>query len=162
MFGGTGRYRLVVEGIGSSAPFEIRDDFLDEGFKVAMQGMFYQRMGCAEAPAGNFPKARRPLYRQGVEPDKFTVLVSAHDMVTGRNPDDRRWYGSTLTGDTAHVTWGGWTDAYDNDQRPDNFICVFDLLLTYYLHPAAFSDGQLYVPEAGNGVPDLLDEALWQ
>ena len=158
----SGKYRLVIEEIGSSQPFIISEDRFDEAFKVAMQGMFYQRMGCEEKPAGDFPKARRPLFKQGVEPENFKVFISKKNMVTGKNPDDRNFYSEELTGEIAEATWGGWTDAYDNDQRPVNFICVFDILMTYYLNPQAFSDGQLYVPETGNNIPDIIDEALWE
>ncbi len=161
-FTGAGTYKLVINGIGSSAPFAIGDDIMGEPFRTAMQGMFYQRMGCDEAPAGDFPLARRPLFRQGVEPEGFKVLISKREMVTGVNPDRRSWYAEELTGEVARETWGGWSDAYDNDQRPDNFICVFDILLTYYLNPTAFTDGQLYIPEISNGIPDILDEALWE
>jgi len=83
-------------------------------------------------------------------------------MITGKNPDDRKFYSGELTGEIAEATWGGWSDAYDNDQRPVNFICVFDILLAYYLNPEAFTDNQLYIPETGNGIPDIIDEALWQ
>ncbi len=157
-----GKYRLVVEGIGCSPVFEIGSNQFSEPFKVAMQGMFYQRMGCEEKPAGNFPHARRPLFKQGVEPADFKVYVSKKDMVTGRNPDDRNFYSEEITGEIANATWGGWSDAYDNDQRPVNFVCVFDILMTYYLNPRAFSDNQLYVPETNNGIPDIIDEALWE
>ncbi len=157
-----GTYRLVVEGLGSSYPFDIGPNRYEEAFKVAMQGMFYQRMGCEEDPAGGFPKARQPLYKQGVDPEGFTVYISGRNMVTGVNPDNMPWYAEASTGRVAHATWGGWSDAYDNDQRPVNYICVFDILLTYYLNPAAFSDGQLYIPETDNGIPDILDEALWE
>lgn len=157
-----GNYRLVIEGIGSSAPFTIDNNPLLEAFRTAMQGMFYQRMGASESPAGGFPKARRPLYRQGVEPENFEVRISKRNMVTGVNPDNRDWYAEALTGEVVEASWGGWTDAYDNDQRPVNFICVFDLLLTFYLSPEAFSDDQLYLPESQNGIPDILDEALWE
>ncbi len=161
-FSEPGTYRLVIEGIGSSHPFIIGHNRFQEAFKTSMQGMFYQRMGCDEAPAGGFPMARRPLFKQGVEPENFVVYISEHDMVTGPNPDNRGHYSSALTGEIAQQTWGGWSDAYDNDQRPVNFICVFDLLLTYYLNPEAFTDNQLYVPETDNGIPDIIDEALWQ
>ncbi len=157
-----GEYKLVVEGIGCSPVFTIGDNRFEEAFKTAMQGMFYQRMGCAEKPAGDFPKARRPLFKQGVGPAGFKVEISNKEMVTGKNPDDRNWYSEDLSGNTARATWGGWCDAYDNDQRPVNFICVFDLLLTYYLNPEAFTDNQLYIPETGNGIPDIIDEALWE
>ncbi len=157
-----GEYRLVIEGIGSSHPFVIEENIFDEAFKVSMQGMFYQRMGCEEKPAGDFPKARRPLFKQGVEPEDFTVYISGKDMVTGKNPDDRNFYSEMLSGEIAEATWGGWSDAYDNDQRPVNFICVFDILMTYYLNPGVFSDNQLYIPETDNGIPDIIDEALWE
>jgi len=157
-----GNYRLVIEGIGCSQPFEIGQNQFELPFKTAMQGMFYQRMGCVDAPSGGFPKARRPLHKQGVEPEDFTVYISKKNMVTGTNPDNRKFYAEELTGEVAKATWGGWTDAYDNDQRPVNFICVFDLLLTYYLSPEAFTDGQLYIPETANGIPDIIDEALWE
>ncbi len=161
-FNKAGQYRLVVEGIGCSPVFEIGTNPFAEPFKVSMQGMFYQRMGCDEKPAGGFPYSRRPLFKQGVDPDGFQVFISEKDMVTGKNPDDRNFYSEALTGEIAEATWGGWSDAYDNDQRPVNFICVFDILLTYYLNPQAFSDNQLYIPETGNGIPDIIDEALWQ
>lgn len=161
-FTGSGEFRLVIEGIGCSAPFTIGFNRFEEAFKTSMQGMFYQRMGCAAVPAGGFPKARRPLYKQGVEPSGFEARISNINMVTGPNPDDINHYGSDVSGQIAESTWGGWCDAYDNDQRPVNFICVFDILLTYYLNPEVFTDDQLYIPETGNEIPDILDEALWE
>ena len=159
-----GQYRLVVEGLGCSPVFTIGDRLFEEAFKVAMQGMFYQRMGCEEKPVGGLPCTRRPLYKQGVEPEGLVVYVSNRNMVTGRNPDDLKWYAADSTDRVVKETWGGWADAYDNDQRPPNFVCVFDLLLTYYLSPSSFSDGQLHVTEseANNGIPDIIDEALWE
>jgi endoglucanase len=160
-FNRPGKYRLVVEGIGSSPVFPIEENIFEEAFKVSMQGMFYQRMGCSEKPAG-FPHSRRPLFKQGVEPEDFVVYISNREMVTGVNPDNRDWYAEDLSGEIVEESWGGWSDAYDNDQRPGNFICVFDILLTYYLNPEAFTDNQLYIPEVNNGIPDIIDEALWQ
>ena len=161
-FSEPGTYRLVIEGVGGSAPFVIGDDLFGEAFKVAMQGMFYQRMGCDDQPAGGFPKARRPLYKQGIDPEGFRVEISAKDMVRNKNPDDWKFYGEHTTGEVVPETWGGWADAYDNDQRPGNFVCAFDILLAYYLAPEAHGDSQLYIPEHGNGVPDVIDEALWE
>jgi len=161
-FNKAGKYRLVIEGIGCSPVFTIGSNQFSELFKVAMQGMFYQRMGCKEKPAGDFPHSRRPLFKQGFEPENFQVLISEKNMVTGKNPDDRSFYSDALTGEIAQTTWGGWSDAYDNDQRPVNFICVFDILLTYYLSPSVFKGDQLYIPETNNGVPDIIDEALWE
>ena len=41
-------------------------------------------------------------------------------------------------------------------------VVVAQLLMrAFELNPGAFTDGQLNLPESGNGIPDLLDEALW-
>lgn len=157
-----GLYKLVVEGMGCSPVFPISKNVYEEAFKVSMQGMFYQRMGCEEKPAGDNPYSRRPLYKQGVEPTGFKVYISEKEMVTGENPDNMDWYAEKNTGILVKESWGGWSDAYDNDQRPDNFICVFDILLAYYLAPSVYKDSQLYIPEVNNGIPDILDEVLWE
>ncbi|MFV3077221.1 glycoside hydrolase family 9 protein [Niveispirillum fermenti] len=63
---------------------------------------------------------------------------------------------------------GGWYDAGDHGKYVVNGgIALWTLL---HLHeralargkPPPFPDGSAAMPEAGNGVPDLLDEARWQ
>ena len=55
---------------------------------------------------------------------------------------------------------GGHHDAGDYNPR-----CHIDvaqqLMNAYELKPENFFDGQLSVPERGNGIPDIVDEALW-
>jgi hypothetical protein len=34
-------------------------------------------------------------------------------------------------------------------------------LLAYELAPQKFRDGELNIPESGNGIPDIVDEAKW-
>ena len=34
-------------------------------------------------------------------------------------------------------------------------------MLAYEMAPRNFTDGELSIPESGNGVPDILDEAAW-
>src|SRR5690606_23321531 len=41
-------------------------------------------------------------------------------------------------------------------------ISVHQLMSLYERDKAAFTDGQLNIPESGNGVPDVLDEARWE
>ncbi|GAA1173468.1 endoglucanase [Kitasatospora gansuensis] len=70
---------------------------------------------------------------------------------------------------TLDVT-GGWYDAGDHGKYVVNGgIATWELLSTYErsLHartgrPAALGDGTLAIPESGNGVPDILDEARWE
>ena len=55
---------------------------------------------------------------------------------------------------------GGHHDA--GDYNPRAHIDVAQALMNAYeLRPGNFTDGQLPIPEAGNGLPDIVDEALW-
>ncbi|MCZ7669345.1 MAG: glycoside hydrolase family 9 protein [Chloroflexi bacterium] len=58
---------------------------------------------------------------------------------------------------------GGWYDAGDYGKYVNaGATAVSDLLWAYELFPQQFPDGQMNIPESGNGVPDLLDEARWE
>ena len=55
---------------------------------------------------------------------------------------------------------GGHHDA--GDYNPRSHIDVAQVLMdAYEVAPKKFQDGQLNIPESGNGIPDILDEALW-
>jgi hypothetical protein len=56
---------------------------------------------------------------------------------------------------------GGWHDAGDY-QKTLWGRGVPQLLFAYEVNPGAWTDGQLHLPESGNGIPDLLDEARWE
>jgi len=58
-----------------------------------------------------------------------------------------------------HVS-GGHHDA--GDYNPRSHIDVAQVLMdAYEVAPRKFYDGQLNIPEKDNGIPDILDEALW-
>ncbi|MFR9799338.1 glycoside hydrolase family 9 protein [Streptomyces sp. MS06] len=65
---------------------------------------------------------------------------------------------------------GGWYDAGDHGKYVVNGgITTWELLSTYERslhartgHPGALGDGTLAIPESGNRVPDILDEARWE
>ena len=55
---------------------------------------------------------------------------------------------------------GGHHDA--GDYNPRSHIDVAQVLMdAYEIAPKKFYDGQLNIPEKNNGIPDILDEALW-
>ena len=55
---------------------------------------------------------------------------------------------------------GGHHDA--GDYNPRSHIDVAQsLLYAYELRPEVFTDNQLPIPEQDNGIPDIVDEALW-
>ena len=57
--------------------------------------------------------------------------------------------------------WGDYHDAADHDRLIGHVRIPAVLLTLYEMFPKAFTDGQLNIPESGNGIPDLVDEARW-
>ena len=56
----------------------------------------------------------------------------------------------------------GWHDAGNYDMYvPSTAPSAQTLLIAYELAPERFGDEALNIPESGNGVPDILDEAKW-
>ncbi len=57
---------------------------------------------------------------------------------------------------------GGWHDAGDFGKYVATTATTIGRLLSLYeMHPSLFGDGQLTIPESGNGAVDLLDEMAW-
>ena len=56
----------------------------------------------------------------------------------------------------------GWHDAGNFEMYvPSTAPTAQALLMAYEAHPELYRDGQLNIPEAGNKIPDLLDEVRW-
>jgi endoglucanase len=66
-----------------------------------------------------------------------------------------------LTGEKRTDVWGGWHDAGDWDREGWHPNVSNVLLLAYETGPQKFRDGELNIPESGNGIPDIVDEAKW-
>ena len=166
-FKSPGKYRIVLEGIGCSFPFLIGNNAIGEVFYKNMRGLFHQRCGIEKnikfTPwasdtchvntfSANFVSDDR-LYFKG---DSFkdgsgnTVRIKQFDMIK-ENATEEKCVGVK----------GGWHDAADYDRRSYHFKTVRDLLSVYLMKPQCFLDSQLNIPESGNGIPDIVDEAIW-
>ena len=55
--------------------------------------------------------------------------------------------------------YGGHSDALDWDRHLGHVSIIYDMLLPYFITNGGLSDDDLGIPESGNGIPDLLDEA---
>lgn len=135
-----GRYVLQV---GDSAPlrsvpFNIGEDFLTPLFTTVTRSYYLQRCGIAlDDSISGF--AHSPCHTHDAYLRRGDAFAPANQRLD--------------------VT-GGWHDAGDYGKySTTTAITAGQLLLLYELAPAAFPDGQLQIPESGNGVPDLLDEA---
>ena len=154
-FATPGRYRLVVEGVGCSLPFDIADDIYRRAFKVQAQGIYAQRCGCPIDPNLSGGWERIACHDEG---------IAATDLRRLDNPEHPA-FSQHLRLTDGHPTLlsasGGHHDA--GDYNPRSHIDVAQTLMTTYeMSPRLFTDSQLNVPERGNGIPDIVDEALWQ
>jgi endoglucanase len=139
-----GSYRLAVAGLPDSAPFPIAADAyraLDAG---AIRALTLNRASIAlpERIAGVYA---RPA---GHPDDKVLVHESAASKA--------RPAGTVISAPK------GWYDAGDyNKYIVNSGISTYTLLAAYEHFPRWFDKLALNLPESGNGLPDLLNEALW-
>lgn len=56
-FRGPGRYRLVVEGVGCSYPFDVADDVWQRAFVTQMRGLLHNRGGLGWTAVHHVPQA---------------------------------------------------------------------------------------------------------
>jgi endoglucanase len=160
---GTG-YRLVADG-ETSHPFEISAALYQPLFADAMSFFYTQRSGIAiEGAIAGAAYARAAGH--------LSVAPNLGDYAVPCQPPEVSLpiYGEPWTCDYALDVPGGWYDAGDHGKYVVNAgISVAQLLATFErsgraerAQGGALGDGSLRVPERGNGVPDVLDEARWE
>ncbi|WP_081933717.1 glycoside hydrolase family 9 protein [Massilia sp. 9096] len=139
-----GSYKLRVNGQPESKPFPVAADAYRALDAAAIKAYYYQRASIAIEPryAGTWA---RPLGH----PDNH-VLV--HESAASKE----RPAGTVISSPK------GWYDAGDyNKYIVNSGISTYTLLAAYEHFPQFFDALALNIPESGNGLPDLLNEALW-
>ncbi len=147
-----GRYVVAVDGIGCSYPFTIGPDPYRAAFRAAMHGLYQQRCGTAlTLPYTAWTRSACHV------PSQRPMIQSTRRLMDGHCDacDDPR-----PTGEVRNVS-GGYHDAGDWDREDGHLDVPLALAQVYELFPDRFTDGELNIPESGNGVPDVLDEARW-
>ncbi len=152
-FTGSGEFKIVVENIGCSFPFEIKDDVYREPFYYTMRGLFQQRAGIEKDLSYIEPGL---IYHRDHHTDDDGVVM----RMSSNNKN-------------VEGVWGWYHDAGDWDGYTSHKRVPLGLLMLYDLAPQNFGDGDIpnrykraaddteWTEEAGNGIPDLLDEAMW-
>ncbi|MBA6435861.1 glycoside hydrolase family 9 protein [Streptomyces sp. GMR22] len=147
---GTG-YTLTVDG-RTSHPFDLRANLYD-GLRADAMSFFYQQRSGIPIEASLAGAAHaRPAGHLGVAPNRGDTAVPCVSGVCDYTRDVR----------------GGWYDAGDQGKYVVNGgLAVWQLVNSFERakrtgHAAALGDSTLRVPERGNGVPDVLDEARWE
>ncbi len=130
-----GRYKVRSASGSESYEFDIKDDVYKAALSDSLRMLYLQRCGI-ELPkslAGNF----------------------AHKAC---HTEEAQIYGGTGFVDVS----GGWHDAGDYGRYTSPAAkAVADLLLAYEFYPNAFDDNN-NIPESGNGIADILDEARYE
>jgi hypothetical protein len=151
-----GNYYAYVPGLGRSDTFKIGADALDNAAYTTARGLFYQRSGMAlTAPWAEARFARPNSHEYDRNGRKLDTVYDAsivtsplhNQEVTGAFKDGH----------------GGWHDAGDyNKYMPTAATALWYLFTAYDIQPGHFRDNAWNIPESGNKVPDLLDEARWE
>ncbi len=155
-----GEYRLVVEGVGCSFPFRIDEHAYREAYYATTRGLYYQRAGIAkeEAYAGKWAQPRDHHPADGRTTLYYTTWPSVKG---GEGSSAKDSILAHVVGEITDWGWGWYHDAGDWDGYVHHTDVPFNLMASYEMAPQNFGDGELNIPESGNGVPDILDEAGW-
>jgi len=159
-FSQTGEYRLVVEGVGCSYPFVIADNVYKDAYYHTTRGLFYQRAGIAkeEPEAGKWAQPRDHHPDDGLTTLFYTTWPSVRG---GEGSSAKDSILANVVGEISDWGWGWYHDAGDWDGYVHHTDVPYALLACYEMAPQNFRDHQLNIPESGNGIPDILDEAGW-
>ncbi len=156
-----GRYRLCVEGVGCSFPFEIAPDAWKQAFFTSARGFYHQRSGIAiGAPFTDFQRPRAFHPDDGVKVYQSGASLLEVDMGLGTAPTFEALV-AAKTDQIVPNAWGGYFDAADWDRRIQHLAIPRGLLELNNLFPEYFDAISLNLPESNNALPDVLDEALW-
>jgi hypothetical protein len=173
-FDTAGTYRLAVEGLGASLPFQIHDGTLATFARTYALGLYHQRCGtnnvlpftrhthdaCHTAPADI--------------PDKsFKHAQEIIGQVTSEARKDRRMTAPVIKNSDASLypfaregridVSGGHHDAGDYSKYTLNSAhLIHALVFAADYFPGAGNLDNLGIPESGDGKSDLLQEAKWE
>nr|WP_282566318.1 glycoside hydrolase family 9 protein [Streptomyces ortus] len=142
---------LVVDG-WSSAPFDIRANLYDTLRSDSLAFFYHQRSGTPIEASLVGPSYARPAGHLGVAPNQGDTSVPCQAGVCDYTQDVR----------------GGWYDAGDHGKYVVNGGISVWLLVDSFARAeragtaSALGDSTQRIPERGNGVPDVLDEARWE
>ncbi len=125
-----------------SQPFEIKRDVYRDLNNALLKALYFQRCGCAleEKYAG--------VYTHKTCHTKPVVFWKDYINKVA----DAEYFDKT----------GGWHDAGDYGRYTTaGAVAVAHILYAYELFPKSFQD-EINIPESGNGIPDVLNECLYE
>ncbi len=137
-----GNYFLALEGGAVlSYPFDIKDGVYADTMNTVLHSYYHLRCGTEQ-------------------PEQY---AGSHAHAACHTYDSQIWNGwdSSATPVYKNVS-GGWHDAGDYSKSPySGSIGISKMFCAYILNPEIFGD-DTNIPERGNGIPDILDEARYE
>ncbi len=148
-------YRVRIPGVGVSWPTQISNGAVFKAFWTIVRGLYYDRWGRDLRPDCTDWSGR---------PIDHPKVYKAEMTLPDKQGQPFPFFPSTTPKDesTAIMLSGGHHDAGDYDLQTPHYSTAMHLMEAYELNPGAFADGQLDLPEKDNGIPDILDEALYE
>ncbi len=140
-----GQFVLEVPEIGRSYPFVISTARMDDVLRASLKSYFYNRASTALTPefAGIWA-------RDEGHPD---TAVKIHASAASAARPENYIISSPK----------GWYDAGDFGKYVVNGgISVHTLLAAYEAFRPYFNGITVHIPESANGIPDILDEVMWE
>jgi len=172
-----GEYRLTVSGMGASLPFRIDEGVAMNFARTYALGLYHQRCGTSNAlpftrfthDTCHYGPADIPGSRTNFAAAWRTISIYADTV----NPDNPPQIAPRLTNETAQLfpfanqgkldVRGGHHDAGDYSKYTVNSAqFVHYLVFAVDAFPGVASLDNLGIPESGDGVSDLLQEAKWE
>jgi endoglucanase len=139
-----GSYNLWIPGVGMSYPFTIGEDVYRDVAIASLKGYYFQRSSIPLLPKYAGKWARPPGH-----PDTKVLIhpsAASKERPTG----------------TEISTPGGWYDAGDyNKYIVNSGITMGTLMSAFEEYPMPFTKLKSNIPESGNGIPDILNEVIY-
>jgi endoglucanase len=136
-----GTFSMLIDGNLESHPFEIKEGLYSIPLQAAIKSYYYQRasMPIEEKYAGVYARA------------------------AGHPDDNCQYHPSSGHEDGTLDSPGGWYDAGDYGKYIVNAsLSVGQMLQLAEMFPEVVKDGDLNIPESGNGTSDFLDELKYE
>ena len=140
----TGTYRLYSPLLeAQSYDFKVAGDVYRRVMQAALKTFYFQRCNIA-----------KEITHAGAWADAAACHMD--DIAVGAATGHTDFGSLDLT--------GGWHDAGDYNKYAWTAVstAVLHLLRAFEENPGLFSDSDLNIPESGNGVPDILDEIIYE
>jgi endoglucanase len=152
----SGTYHIRVPGFACSETFRIGREGLQQLYYHTMRAFFHQRCG----------QEFRPPWTEFAKPACHHEVWESGHVLDGSGDIVCLWKDASepnkpKAGEAKRSFRGGYHDAADFDTFTYHLPATSEALAACEMNSAPFKDGDLNLPESGNGIPDILDEAEW-